>query len=115
MRQRRAPQEPIRLKPSLPGPMQPYEPYKFEAADASAVQALARGEANADQQRLVLDLVISKLACTFDMEFRPGGDEARRASDFAAGKRFVGAQMVKLANISINGLLKVEKQLAEKK
>lgn len=107
-----SPQGVTRLPPSPPGPPKPWQPYLFEAADASAVQALARGEASADQQRRVLELVIHRLSCTYDLSYRP---DSTRDTDFAEGKRSVGLQLVKLTAINIGELERRERAKAEKK
>lgn len=109
---RRTAAAPLRLPPAPPGPPKPWQPYIFEPADATAVQAVARGEASAEQQRRVLDLVINRLACTYDMSYRP---DSERDSVFAEGKRNVGLQLVKLANVSVTELLRREKERDAKK
>lgn len=35
------------------------------------------------------------------MSFRPGGDDGKRETDFAEGRRFVGNQIIKLTKASI--------------
>jgi hypothetical protein len=114
MRRRTEPIQPppVRLKSPPPGPRKPWEPYLFEPADASAVQAMARGEASPDQQRRALELIVNKLACTYDLSFRPEGD---RDTVFAEGKRSVGLQLVKLANISVSELVRREQEIAAQK
>lgn len=104
-------QPPVRLKPSPPGALKPWHPYLVEPADASAVQAMARGEASPDQQRRVLELVINKLTGNYDLSYRP---DSERDTCFAEGKRFVGLQLVKLANISVTELVRIETERAAK-
>jgi hypothetical protein len=62
-------------------------------ADIFAVQALAIGKANAAQQRRVWDYVTRVLCETDRMTFWPGGEDGKRATDFAEGKRWVGVQL----------------------
>ena len=91
-----APRKPIPGAPLA----EPWKPHPYEAADASAIQALARGDANDVQQRRALDWIIN-MAGTYDLSYRPtgGADTA-----FAEGKRSVGLQIVKLTKIAINRL-----------
>ena len=71
--------------------------------DAYAMQALARGEASPEQQRRVLDWVINQGARYYDISFQLEGD---RESAFAEGRRFVGAQVIKLTKLNINAMRK---------
>jgi hypothetical protein len=99
----------LRLPPAPPGPEKPWHSYRFEIADASAVQAMCRGEATAEQQLRVLDLVISKLGGNYDLSFRPGGRGGARETDFAEGKRFVALQLVTMTKVNIGELEKRER------
>jgi hypothetical protein len=71
-------------------------PPAYEEADATALKALQFGEANPDQQKRALKWIIENAANTYDLSFRPGGEEGRRNTDFAEGRRFVGLEIVKL-------------------
>lgn len=82
----------------------PYIPAAVEDADVYAIQALTQGIANPSQQKRALIWIVEKCAGVYDMTFRPGGDEGRRDSDFAEGKRFVGNQIVKLTKLKIGQL-----------
>lgn len=104
------PPAPLRLPPAPPGPPKPVDSYRFELADASAVQAMVRGEATADQQLRVLALVINKLAGTYDLSYRPGGEEGRRDTDFAEGKRYVGLQLVTMTKVDVAELERRERE-----
>lgn len=81
---------------------QPWYPPDYELADATALQALSRGEASPDQQKRALRWIIQNAAATYDMTFHPGADEGRRNTDFAEGRRFVGNQCVKLLNLVVS-------------
>lgn len=70
--------------------------------DIAAVKALAAGVANEGQQKMVLALIINRIAGTYDMSFRPGGPEGDRASSFAEGKRYVGNALVRLMKLTTN-------------
>ena len=79
----------------------PYLPAKYEKADVAAMQALKQGIANEGQQQRALDFIINGLSRYYDLDYFPGV-EGRRDSDFAAGKRFVGAQVVKMLNLKLS-------------
>lgn len=83
----------------------PWKPPAYEDADATALQALARGTANPDQQKRVLDWIVTKACGTYDFPYRPGGED--RDTNIALGRMFVGQQIVKLLKIKI-GLLRRE-------
>lgn len=79
----------------------PWKPPAFEPADAAAFQALARGAATMEQQKRALDWLV-KVACgTYDLSYRPGGEDGRRDTDFAEGRRSVGLAIVKMLNLKI--------------
>jgi hypothetical protein len=84
----------------LPHP-DPVRPADWEMADAAAIQALHRGNATPEQQRRALDHIIHNIAGTYDLSFRPGGEEGARATAFAEGKRYVGLQIVTLTKLSL--------------
>lgn len=84
-------------KPSAPVP---FLPPAYEAADAAAIQALLRGEAEPHQQQRAMKWIIEVCAATYDQSFYPGGEDGRRNTDFAEGRRFVGSQIVKMTRIN---------------
>lgn len=90
-------------------PYRPNDPANYEIADVSAIQALMRGEADQLQQQRALRWIVENAARTYDLTFfdGPGGD---RASAFAAGKAFVGQQIVKLTKLDIAELRRREKK-----
>lgn len=71
----------------------PWDQPDLDDHDLRAIKALAAGKATEGQQRMALDAIINKIAATYDLPFRPGPDGAR-ATDFAAGKMFVGQRIV---------------------
>jgi hypothetical protein len=81
---------------------QPSTPWQLPAIDNAsvfAIQALARGIANEGQQRQAWDYILRAL-CEIDrMTFWPGGDDGRRATDFAEGKRWVGVQLRRIEKL----------------
>lgn len=85
-----------RRKPSR---REPWQPAEWEPADAAALQALARGEADAGAQGRALKWIIEKAAGTYDQSFYP--DNAR-VGDFLEGRRSVGNQILKLVKINLS-------------
>lgn len=75
----------------------PYLDAPYELADANALQALARGEADSEQQKRALDWIIHVAGFTYQPTFFPGEPDA---SAFAAGRRFAGQQIVKMLSIN---------------
>jgi hypothetical protein len=73
-------------------PDRPWQVPRIADADIFALQAVARGEAGAAQQQHAWDCLVRTLCETDRMTFWPGED-GRRATDFAEGKRWVGLQL----------------------
>lgn len=76
-------------------------PPPFALADASAIQAVAKGTADPEQQRRAMRYIVETLAGTYDPSYRPGGEEGRRETDFAEGRRFVGLRVVALTRADL--------------
>lgn len=74
-------------------PPAPWVAPTIEVADLFALQAVAKGVANEGQQRRAWGYIIRSLCETDRMTFWPGGEDGRRATDFAEGKRWVGLQL----------------------
>lgn len=70
----------------------------FKKADAGAIQALERGEAEPHQQRRVLKLIVDELCATYALSFDP---ENQHMTAFAEGRRFVGREILKLLYINL--------------
>lgn len=81
----------------------PYDPPEYELADAQAIQALVRGEADAGQQQRALNWIINRAAGTYDADYRQDG----RDHAFVSGRRFVGLQVVKLLKLNTGVLSEV--------
>lgn len=77
------------------------EPAAFTAAQAGALQALARGQASEHQQRVAYDWLLREAAGIGAQSFRAGDSHA---TAFMEGRRFVGAQMVAVTMIDIEKL-----------
>jgi len=71
----------------------PWQMPRIEDADIFALQALANGAAGNAQQQRAYEYVVRALCETDRMTFWPGGEDGRRATDFAEGKRWVGLQL----------------------
>jgi len=76
-------------------------PVKYVPADVNAMKALRHGTATPDQQIRAMEFILEVISARNDMSFRPGPGGGRE-SDFAEGRRFVGNQIVKLANLQLN-------------
>lgn len=82
----------------------PLNPPTWEIADASAFQAMQRGEATPEQQQRVLDWLVHRACRTYDVTYEPGSYDA---TAFSEGRRFVGLQIVKMLKINIAAWRKV--------
>ena len=72
------------------------------AQNCKALQLLEKGECPPHLQKAALQYLINNLCGTYDLEFRPEGE---RATTFAAGKRYVGLQMVFMLKVNTAALL----------
>lgn len=81
---------------------QPDHPWQLPAitdGDVFALQALAKGVANEAQQKQGFDYIVRALCETDRMTFWPGGEDGKRATDFAEGKRWVGIQLRRIEKL----------------
>lgn len=83
----------------------PWHPAPWEKSDALAIKALASGTASEGQQVQALKWIVETLCGAYQLPYIPDSD---RDTSFAAGKMFVGQQIVKLVNMP-GGLLEKEK------
>lgn len=81
-----------------------WQPAAYDKYDVAAIQALATGTANDQQQLRALKWIVEKACLTYDQPWFPGGAEGARATDFANGKRAVGLQIVKLTKLDASKL-----------
>jgi hypothetical protein len=86
-------------------PIPPHLRCEYDLPVVSAVQALAHGDATAEQQKTALTWIINQAAATYGQSYQETGD---RDTAFAEGRRFVGLQLVKLTVLSTNALRKVQ-------
>lgn len=101
---------PGKLRKSWTPKATPWMPHDYDDDVIMAVRQFSEGKANAGQQKLAWDWLMYVTACTeeyADLSFRPG-EEGRRATDFAEGKRFVGLQVRKMLHPALNPEAKVE-------
>lgn len=84
-------------------PVPPFLRCEWDLPTVSAAQAIQRGAATPAQQKDFLAWLINQAAATYDISFQLEGD---RETAFAEGRRFVGANVVKLLKLSTNALLK---------
>lgn len=90
------PQRPARPKEQA---STPWQLPKTEAADVFALQAVSKGIANEPQQKQAWDYIVRTLCETDRMTFWPGGEDGKRATDFAEGKRWVGVQLRRIEKL----------------
>jgi len=86
----------------------PWQPARCTKADISAVKALSNGTANSEQQVRALKWIVENASMYYDLSFSPGGDDGRRDTDFAEGRRYVGGQIVKLTKLDLSKLKQFE-------
>lgn len=84
----------------------PWLPAQYDLADASAMQALARGDATQDMQRRALRWIIDRACETYGFPYRPGAND--RDTNLALGRQFVGQQIVKLLNLNLAAMRRTE-------
>lgn len=80
---------------------EPHRPVEgYDESVVYAFRALAAGEANDGQQKLVWQYMqfVCGVGAFEDMTYRPGGLEGDRATAFAEGKRFAGLQLLKMVH-----------------
>lgn len=75
-------------------------PPKWEKADAAAIQALAVGNASAEQQQRALNWIIYDACGTYDIDYRPDPQEHAAVS----GKRMVGLHILSLLKLKLGML-----------
>jgi hypothetical protein len=83
------------MKPARPKsrPDRPWQIPRIDDADIFALQAVAKGTASGAQQQRAYEYVVRSLCETDRMTFWPGGEDGKRATDFAEGKRWIGLQL----------------------
>lgn len=64
-----------------------------------AIRAIADGTANEHQQRRAFEFIREDMCGVDRMTYWPGGEDGRRASDFAEGKRWVGTMLRRITRL----------------
>ncbi len=80
---------------------EPWKPPEYRIEDASALQQIACGTASEAQQRNGFRFLVEILCATYDLSYR---SSSALDTAFAEGKRFVGLQCVKFANLNLAAL-----------
>jgi hypothetical protein len=75
-----------------------WHPAAWELPDAAALQALGRGDADANQQRHALKVIVEKLSGAYEYTFVPREPDT---SAYLEGRRSVGLQIVKLLKVDL--------------
>lgn len=80
----------------------PWQEPEYTKADVIAIQHVVLGSGSEAHQKRVIDLIINKIANSYDLSFRPDDMGGERATAFAEGKRYVGLQLIKLIKADPN-------------
>jgi hypothetical protein len=78
--------------------MKPNDPAPYDATVVYAVRAFMEGKASESQQITVRDWILHVVCQVEGMAFTLGGEDGRRLTDFADGKRYCGNQIRKMSN-----------------
>lgn len=78
----------------------PWIPTPWEPADASALQALMRGDCPPNLQVRAIKFILQMTGLR-DLSYRYGAQEGERDTAFAEGKRFIGLQIGKLLEVKV--------------
>ena len=78
----------------------PAVPAEWELADADAIQALMRGDADEGQQQRAVKWIVEQAAGTYQFHYYAGD----RDTAFALGRAFVGQQIVKMTKMNLSVL-----------
>lgn len=91
-------------KPAATRAIGPHIPPAYELPDASAIQALMRGEASPEQQTRAMRWIIEQASGAYEFQFYPSD----RETAFALGRGFVGQQIVKLSKLNLSSLRRLD-------
>lgn len=82
-------------------------PYRWQDDEpgSAAVQAVADGRATPEQQQLAIATIVEGIAEYHGLSYSP---DSTHDTAFAEGKRFVGAQIVKLCKLNYSKLRRAE-------
>ena len=80
----------------------PWAPAEYGRNEVVAIQALSDGVANDEQQRIALRWIIEEAGFAYQQSYFPGGEDGRRDTDFAEGRRFVANSIIKLIKMPMS-------------
>src|SRR3990167_2567817 len=81
---------------TLPRTGAPHEPPEHDNTIVAALRAVAGGIADETQQKKAWDWIVYHISGYLDLSYRPSEAGGERATTFMEGRRFVGAQMLKM-------------------
>lgn len=88
-------------KPKVPKILAPgVELPRYDLADATALQALAGGVADEDQQKRALKWIVENAAAMYEWPYK----EQPRETDIALGRQLVGQSIVGLLKLNLSDL-----------
>lgn len=92
-------------KPLITAPIpQGSVPAPFNSMHATAIQAVAAGNANDGQQKMALDWILKGACALNDWAYR----DSERETCIGLGRHFVGQQIVGLMRVNVSALRKRE-------
>jgi len=87
-------------KPKRPPPRSPWDSPRLEPGEVAALKALRSGTANDGQQQTAYDVIVNVISGKGRLSF-VGGEDGRRATDFAEGRRWVGLMVQEACEIVV--------------
>lgn len=87
----------------------PWDFPEFSERDVRLVQSIANGTATPEMQRDGFKWIVEIACATYDMSYRPGED-GKRDTDFAEGKRHVGNTLVRMTKILLKSFNQPSKE-----
>lgn len=88
---------------NIPDHLRPWAPVRWaeNIPAVYALKALSEGKADEGQQRMALDYIVHVIARRYDLPYYPDNE---RDSAFAAGKLYVGEQLLKLISLKADDI-----------
>lgn len=79
----------------------PHEPAPYDNRIIYAIRALKAGTASEAQQQIAWDWIVYYASGYNELSYRPDEAGGERATIFMEGRRFVGAQMLKMLQANL--------------
>ncbi len=76
---------------------EPWAPPILELVEVAAIQAVAKGNASAEQQMRAMRVIVEKICRRYDMPYCPGA-AGERDTNFALGRMSAGTSLTSLLN-----------------